>query len=122
MNNASCLCRHTQLARHNDDLVGHSSGQTFGLSARHTCSKTCEGISTVIRGILQYLVGLSFLTERVSAQRRKQLVPVHAWSGRATFLLGIGTAMVGIQVRAPGLRCSLVALPVSPIASGVAET
>ena len=47
---------------------------------------------------LQYLVGLSFLTERVSAERRKQLVPVHGWFGRATFLLGIGTAMVGIQV------------------------
>jgi len=57
----------------------------------------------------QYLVGLSFLTERVSAERREQLVPVHGWLGRATFLLGIGTAMVGIQVCWPAvLACHLV--------------
>ena len=56
----------------------------------------------------QYLVGLSFLTERVSTERRKQLVPVHSWFGRATFLLGIGTAMVGIQVCWPAvLACRL---------------
>jgi len=54
------------------------------------------GALTLTLATAQFAAGLAFVTG-VSLHKRQQLAPWHVWLGRATFLVGLATILVGVQ-------------------------